>query len=117
MMLPDTWTTRTEESNPRNTPYGLVGIGCMALIWPDVESPRVLSGFWKFGWLNTLYAWAPIPSWTPSVTLKVLNRPMSISKKRGPVYWLRRCDENPGAVKLVPLPPVSRKAPGFKQGC
>jgi len=29
--LPETWTTRTEESKPRNTPYGLVGSGVSML--------------------------------------------------------------------------------------
>src|SRR5208282_55693 len=53
------------------------------------EPVQVLIGGWKFGWLNTLYMFAPTVSVIRSLILKFLFTVKSESKNPGPRYWLR----------------------------
>ena len=49
VILPESCTTRGEESKPRKLPYGLVGTPTMVEICPKPGSPKPLSGLPKFG--------------------------------------------------------------------
>src|SRR5215475_6444516 len=60
-------------------------------MWPKaLPSDRLLSGFAKRGWFNTLYALAPMLNVSPlSVIRKFFLMVMSISKYPGPRNWFR----------------------------
>src|ERR1700757_1852333 len=99
---------RPEGRPEKNAPYGPVGGAVVATDWPKLPAPNVSIGEAKFGWLSTLYKFAPPPSPTLSVNLKFLLTLKSVSKKPGPRNWFRTWVGNVPAVPTVANPAALR---------
>ena len=100
-----TWRMRASVAAAANAPYGDVG-GCTALmIDPKSLLLRLETGFAKFTWFSTLYAFAPSVKVNLSVRWKLFFSPRSVLKYPGPRKEFR------GIVpKLVTAGPLAKSA-------
>src|SRR5271156_1114524 len=105
---------RGDESPPNPAPRMLVGPLAALVIIPNTEFPGLSSllGVKKFGWLNTLKNWKPIPNfplsqWGIAVFFMIVK---SASEYPGPRKRFRSPVEN------VPSVPGATKSAAVKHG-